>query len=163
MLADRPEETLHWGRRAAELAQRAGDDAARAHALINIGTVESGRDPDDTAALDAAHRLADACGDRHEAVRALANGAWSQLLWLRPAEARRRAEQAAGYARAHEVDTLGDYVEVTLAWLRLREGDWTAAATPTRSPGWTSWPARPTGPGSCSASSRCSSSRWSGR
>jgi DNA-binding CsgD family transcriptional regulator len=128
MLADRPEETLHWGRRAAELAQRAGDDAARAHALINIGTVESGRDPDDTAALDAAHRLADACGDRHEAVRALANGAWSQLLWLRPAEARRRAEQAAGYARAHEVDTLGDYVEVTLAWLRLREGDWAAAA-----------------------------------
>jgi len=80
------------------------------------------------ATLHAAHRAADACGDRHEAVRALVNEAWTALRWVRPAAAREAAERARAYAEAHEVDSLGSYITMTLAWLRLREGDWSAAS-----------------------------------
>jgi DNA-binding CsgD family transcriptional regulator/tetratricopeptide (TPR) repeat protein len=128
MLADDVEEALSWGRRAEEMARRLGDDAVRAHALINVGTVESHRDPDATATLEEAHRVADACGDRHEAVRALINSAWSQLLWVRPDAASRWARRAEEYAAAHEVDALGPYAAVTGAWLRLRAGEWEGAA-----------------------------------
>jgi DNA-binding CsgD family transcriptional regulator len=128
MLACRDAEALRWGRVAADMALRIGDRATHAHALVNLGTTAAHADPEDTATLAAAHAAADACGDRHEAVRALVNEAWTQLRWVRPAQAREAAERARAYAAAHEVDTLGTYVEVTLAWLRVRKGDWAAAS-----------------------------------
>ncbi|MGY1690898.1 ATP-binding protein [Geodermatophilus sp. SYSU D01105] len=128
MLADDHAECRSWGRRAAEMAQRVGDPATYAHARVNIGVTEAYEDPDATATLEEAHRAADACGERHEAVRALVNAAWAQLLWVRPDEARRLAERAREYATAHEVDQLGAYLDVTIAWLRARAGEWEAAA-----------------------------------
>lgn len=110
------------------MALRVGDEATYAHALINLGSTRAHEDPEDVAVLEQAHAAADACGDRHEAVRALINEAWTSLRWVRPAAARRAAERARAYAEAHEVDSLGDYITVTLAWLRLRDGDWSAAA-----------------------------------
>ena len=41
--------------------------------MINIGERRLHVDPDDTAMVLEAHRLADAVGDRHEATRALVN------------------------------------------------------------------------------------------
>ncbi|SDC70819.1 regulatory protein, luxR family [Geodermatophilus telluris] len=127
MLAGRSEEALAWSGRAADLALRVGDRSTHAHALVNTGKVRATRDPDDTATLEQAFAAADAAGDAHEAVRALICWAWSELLWVRPAEARRAAERALAHARQHEVDALGEYAEVTLAWLRGRAGDWAAA------------------------------------
>jgi ATP/maltotriose-dependent transcriptional regulator MalT len=110
------------------MARRVGAAATYAHAMVNIGTAESSYDPEQTATLEAAHAAADACGERHEAVRALINDAWTQLLWIRPAQAQVAAQRARDYAQLHEVDSLGTYVTVTLAWLRIREGDWGSAA-----------------------------------
>lgn len=132
MLGDDAAEARAWGRRAEELARRLGDDAVRAHALVNVGTVEAYDDPAATATLEEAHRVATACGDRHEAVRALINAAWSQLLWVRPEAAVRCAGRAQRYATAHEVDALGSYAAVTHAWLRMRAGEWEPAAAVAR-------------------------------
>ncbi len=127
MLAGRYAETRQWGRRAAELADRLGDAETVAHALVNVGTVAAMDDPGDTVTLERAHRAADECGARHEAVRALVNLAWAQLLWVRPAEAYEAVDRAHACAVAHEVDTLGEYAAVTRAWLDLRAGRWDAA------------------------------------
>jgi DNA-binding CsgD family transcriptional regulator len=131
MLGDRPEEALVWGRRAADMAQRTGAPAVHAHALVNLGTLRATRDPSDDALLLEAFAAADECGERHEAVRALINDAWAQLAAARATPARELAERAAAYAREHQVDSLGAYLGVTLAWLRLRAGEWAEAeATP---------------------------------
>ncbi|MGY1700366.1 ATP-binding protein [Geodermatophilus sp. SYSU D00766] len=127
MLAGRSEEALTWSARAADMALRAGDRATHAHALVNTGKVRATRDPDDTATIEQAFAAADGAGDPHEAVRALVCRAWSELLWVRPGPARRTAERALAYAAEHEVDALREYTEVTLAWLRAREGDWAGA------------------------------------
>jgi DNA-binding CsgD family transcriptional regulator len=127
ILAGDRDETLRWGLRAAGMAQRLGDRATHAHALINLGVVRAEDDPDDTVPLEQAHQVADGCGDRHEAVRALVNNTWAQLLWVRPEKARRAAERASAYATTHEVDSLGSYAVTTIAWLHLRAGDWEAA------------------------------------
>jgi DNA-binding CsgD family transcriptional regulator len=46
------------------------------------------------------------------------------LTWARPHEALRQAVVAFAYARKHEVHNLGSYVAITIAWLRLRAGEW---------------------------------------
>ena len=43
MLAEDNEQALAWGERALELATRLGDERTRAHALVNIGSVQAGR------------------------------------------------------------------------------------------------------------------------
>ena len=62
------------GRRAAPPAVRVGDAVTAAHAQVTTGTVESQAAPGATATLEAAHRAAAACGEHHEAVRALVDG-----------------------------------------------------------------------------------------
>ncbi|MCK6211601.1 AAA family ATPase [Georgenia sp. EYE_87] len=127
MLADRAEEALDWGGRALDLAARIGDESTRAHALVNIGSVRIEADPADTSTLEEAFRVADAAGDRHEAVRALLNLGYSLLCWARPAPALRATERAVAYADEHQVDTLLSYCRALLAWLRLRAGEWDEA------------------------------------
>jgi ATP/maltotriose-dependent transcriptional regulator MalT len=109
------------------MAQRIGARAVYAHAQVNLCTLRAKHDPADDDLLLEAFAAADACGERHEAVRALINDAWAQLAAARAGQARELAERAAGYAREHQVDSLGAYLGVTLAWLRLRAGDWAAA------------------------------------
>jgi DNA-binding CsgD family transcriptional regulator/tetratricopeptide (TPR) repeat protein len=127
MLAGRIDETLEWGNRAVDLAERLGDEAVKAHALVNIGSILFQSDPTQTATLLEAHRLADAIGDRHEAVRALLNLGYSALTWIQPAIARRYTSLAIDYAEEHQVDALLLYSRVISAWLQLREGQWAEA------------------------------------
>jgi DNA-binding CsgD family transcriptional regulator len=138
MLAEQTDEALAWGGRALELAVALGDERIRAHALINIGGARLHVDPDDTATMLEAHAIADAAGDRNEALRALVNLGYSLMCWVRPEEARRYAEQALAYASEHEVQTWvrpdrhevqarSPYAAALLAWLRLRAGDWGSA------------------------------------
>jgi DNA-binding CsgD family transcriptional regulator/tetratricopeptide (TPR) repeat protein len=126
MLADDAEATLAWGERALGLATQLGDESTRAHALVNIATARLNVDGS-TAPLLEAHDAAEAAGDRHEAARALDNLGYSLLVWARPAEALRYAEQAAAYGAGHEVLIIASYAAVVTAWLRLRGGEWAEA------------------------------------
>jgi DNA-binding CsgD family transcriptional regulator/tetratricopeptide (TPR) repeat protein len=128
MLAEDVDGTLLWGNQALNLATRFGDVGVRAHALVNIGTVRMqmgyGAAP---AQLLEAHAIADAAGDRHEAVRALTNLAYTLMCWVVPGEALRYARRALSYAEQYEVDAFASYLRTTIAWLRLRSGAWDEA------------------------------------
>jgi DNA-binding CsgD family transcriptional regulator/tetratricopeptide (TPR) repeat protein len=132
MLSASTDEALKWGQRAVVLADRLDAASVKAHALVNIGSVRMQTDPGDTAVLLEAHRIADAAGDRHEAVRALINLGYTAMEWVLPETANRYIAEAIAYAEAHEVDALGLYAKVTAAWLLLRGGDWAAAESTAR-------------------------------
>jgi DNA-binding CsgD family transcriptional regulator/tetratricopeptide (TPR) repeat protein len=124
MLAEDADQALAWGEQALELATRLGDESTRAHALVNIGTARNQLDYRDVATLLEAHEIADAAGDRHEATRALANLSYTLMLWVRADDALRYAEQALAYAQRYEMQTFEPYVAMTIAWLKLRAGEW---------------------------------------
>jgi DNA-binding CsgD family transcriptional regulator/tetratricopeptide (TPR) repeat protein len=127
MLAADMQPALEWGERARALAERLGAERARAHALVNLGSVAVDLDPERVADLLEAHEVAHAIGDRHEAARALVNLAYSMLAWVRPEQALRFADRGVAYAREHEVHALAAYVDTVRVWLRVRAGDWGAA------------------------------------
>jgi predicted ATPase/DNA-binding CsgD family transcriptional regulator len=127
MLAEDSRQAIDWGEKALELALRLGDDATHRHALVNIGTAGLQLHPGAAAALLDAFAIADAAGDREEAVRALANLAMSLFWWARPEESLAHAERALAYARDHEVHHLASYTASTVAWLQLRAGEWDEA------------------------------------
>ena len=127
MLAEDTGPALRWGERALDLAERLGDEQARAHALVNLGSVLIDGSRESTSALLEAHAVADAAGERHEAGRALVNLAYALLAWAEPAASRRYAEQALAYTRRYEVHALASYAATTIAWLRLRAGEWDEA------------------------------------
>ena len=74
-----------------------------------------------------AHAVAHAAGEREEAGRALGNLGYVLMTWVEPEPAWRYAVEALSYAREHEVQNLVSYIEMMLAWLRLRRGEWAAA------------------------------------
>ena len=127
MLAEDAEPALEWGKRALKLATGLGDDATRAHALVNIGTAEVNLDGRRIEALLDAHAVADDAGDHHEAARALDNLGMSLLHWVRPEESLRYAQQAVSYGEEHELLIIASYAATVIAWLRLRAGEWAEA------------------------------------
>lgn len=127
MLAGNVAQTVEWGDKAADLARRLGADAVLVHALINLGSARIQVDPERTEQLLEAHRLADALGDRHEAVRAKLNLGYSAIAWARPDIAWPYTKRAVAYAEEHQVDTLLQYTLAMTAWLLLRQGDWSEA------------------------------------
>jgi DNA-binding CsgD family transcriptional regulator/tetratricopeptide (TPR) repeat protein len=127
MLAEDVEQVLAWGTRALELAARLGDESTRAHALVNLACARLQLSQHETGGLLEAHRFADAVGNREDATRALGNLGYVLLTWAEPEGARRYAERALAYAEEHEVHTYVSYVTTTLAWLRLRAGEWDEA------------------------------------
>ena len=133
MLADDGEEALGWGRRALDLATRLGDDATRAHAVVNMACAKVQMDPEETGALLQAHRLADAAGEREDATRALGNLGYVLMTWARPESGLEYSQQALDYAATHEVHTYVSYVRTGMAWMRLRGGDWDEAERTARS------------------------------
>jgi DNA-binding CsgD family transcriptional regulator/tetratricopeptide (TPR) repeat protein len=127
MLAEQAEEALAWGERALELAVRLRDERTRAHALVNIGSARIMLDPGERSTLLEAHAVADAAGDRQEAMRALGNLGFSLMWSVEPEPALRYEQQALAYAEEHEVHNLGSYVATMVAWLGLRAGEWEEA------------------------------------
>lgn len=127
MLAEDSRPALEWGDRALDLATRLGDDSTRAHALVNIGSARVQLAHDDIELLLEAHEVADAAGNREEAVRALNNLGYSLMCWADPVPAVEYSTRALAYAEEHEAHTYVSYVRTTLAWLRLRAGDWEEA------------------------------------
>jgi DNA-binding CsgD family transcriptional regulator len=133
MLAQDTGQALVWGHRALELATRLGDERTRAHALVNLGTARTQVDYEEGGALLEAHAVADAAGESEEAARALGNLGFVLMTWVQPEPAWRYSVEALSYAREHEVHNLASYIEMMLAWLRLRRGEWTAAERAARS------------------------------
>lgn len=131
-LAENNRVALVWGERALDLAARLGDEGTQANVMVNIGSVRVDMDHRETSSLLEAHAMADAVGDRHEATRALGNLGYALMSWVQPEPALRYARQALAYAEEHEVHNLASYVAVTLAWLRLRAGEWAEAERMTR-------------------------------
>jgi predicted ATPase len=127
MNAEDVDATRAWGDRALALATRLRDDCTRAHALVNLGSAELQLDSGATGALLEAHAAAAAAGDQYEATRALCNLAFSLLRWVRPQEALGYAQRALAYAEEHEVHATASYAAATIAWLRLRAGEWEEA------------------------------------
>ncbi len=132
MLAQDTEQAFLWGDLALALASRLGDESTRAHALVSLGTARLQLDSGETAVLLEAHAVADAAADRHEATRALENLGYTLMYWAKPEPACRYLEQALAYAREYEVHNMVAYIVPSLAWLRLRAGDWDAAERTTR-------------------------------
>ena len=127
------EQALEWGERALELAIRLGDESTRAHVLVNIGSIRLDVDHRQTSPLLEAHAVADAVGEpargdpcaRQPRLRAHVLGAAGAGAPLRGARRSRTREE-------NEVHNLASYVATTLAWLRLRAGDWDEAERITR-------------------------------
>jgi predicted ATPase len=132
MLAEDAAEALAWGDRALDLASRLGDEATRAHALVNVASAKVQLDHLDDGAMLEAHRVADAAGSRHEAARALSNLGFAMLRWVQPDRAARYARQAVDYAERHEEHQYRSYATTVGAWVRLRAGDWDDAERITR-------------------------------
>ena len=61
-----------------------------------------------------------------------ANLGYTLMYWVKPEPALRYAQQGLDYARAHELHNLGSYIATTIAWLRLRAGEWDEAERVTR-------------------------------
>lgn len=127
MLADDRPRCVEWGERALELATRLGDEQTRAHALVNLGSVQAQLEPGATAALLEAHAVAHRSGEREQATRALTNLAFSSMRWARTDAALAYADRARAYAEEHEAHNFASYNAITTAWLCLRRGDWDAA------------------------------------
>jgi predicted ATPase/DNA-binding CsgD family transcriptional regulator len=131
-LAEYNDQALVWGERALELATRLGDDRTRAHVLVNLANVRVDVDPEQAPALVEAHAFADAIGDAHEATRALGNLGYALMSWAQPEPATAYSREALAYAERNELHSLASYVAMTLAWLRLRAGDWEEAEASAR-------------------------------
>jgi DNA-binding CsgD family transcriptional regulator/tetratricopeptide (TPR) repeat protein len=131
-LEEENRQALVWGERARELATRLGDDATLAHVLVNVGSVRLDVDHRETAPLLEAHAFADSVAEHHEAARALGNLGYALMSWAQPEHALRFAERGLEYAEANEMHNLASYIAVTIAWLRLRAGEWDEAERMTR-------------------------------
>jgi DNA-binding CsgD family transcriptional regulator/tetratricopeptide (TPR) repeat protein len=127
MLAQDVHGAVEWGNRALELASRLGDESTRLHALVNIATARTLLDPANTDALVEAFSAADAAGEWEEAVRALANLAFTLMTWIQPGPALEYADRAAVYGEEHELPNMASYARTSRAWLLLRAGEWEEA------------------------------------
>jgi len=131
-LAEYNDHALEWGERALDLATKLGDERTQAHVLVNLGSIRVDVDPRQVSALLEAHEFAHEVGEKHEAARALVNLGYALMSWGQPEPAARYARRALVYAEQNEVYNLASYIGVTIAWLRLRAGEWAEAEAITR-------------------------------
>jgi DNA-binding CsgD family transcriptional regulator len=128
MLAQRNEEAIMLGHRAAGVAEALGDTETVVHAQVNIGTALTRTDLE--AGLDLllrTARTADEHGYDDSMCRALLNATWQCMAYHRIPAASRLVEQAMALARDRELTLYADYLHVTRALLALATGDFATA------------------------------------
>jgi DNA-binding CsgD family transcriptional regulator/tetratricopeptide (TPR) repeat protein len=128
MLAQRNEEAIMLGHRAAKVAEALGDTETVVHAQVNIGTALTRTDLE--AGLDLllrTARTADEHGYDDSMCRALVNATWQCMTDHRIPAASELVEQAMALARDRELSLYVDYLHVTRALLALATGDFTGA------------------------------------
>ena len=127
MLQRELDEAQHWGAMALELADAVGDNETKIQARVTLATGNLLVDPGAFEDLYAAHAAAHAAGDREEATRALANLAYTYLVWGVAGPALAVAREGIAYAEKYEVHHMSPYNFLTAAWLDLRAGRWAEA------------------------------------
>ncbi len=128
MLAWRSADALVWGERAITLARDLGDRETLAHGLTNVGTARAwSGDPAGRALLEEATAIATAGGDHDNAVRAIVNLAWGDLLQRRYADAAAGITRGLAFARSNDLRAYDQYLLGMRAWSRLERGDWAGA------------------------------------
>lgn len=128
MLAHESEPAIRWAAKAIETAERVGDDAARAHALNNLGSARcrSGR-PDGLDMLLESLQLSLSEGLDEHAGRAYANSIWVCLDARRYEDAERLLRDGLRFAAERELHGDEHYMTAERAWLRFDRGEWAAA------------------------------------
>lgn len=128
MLADDEAGATHWGRRAITMATSLGDDAIRAHALINVGTAQfksgqlAGKQMiEEGMAIAAAHGMDD------DVARAQANLAWTSLDQRDLSEAERIVGQALAFTAERDLPVMELYLRTIRGRTLTDRGDWDAA------------------------------------
>ena len=89
-------------------------------------------DPSELTILHEAHAVAHAANEPYEATRALNNISYTLMCWAKAPQAAQYAQRTIDYAVEHEVHNLASYATTTMAWLRLRAGEWDEAERTTQ-------------------------------
>jgi DNA-binding CsgD family transcriptional regulator/tetratricopeptide (TPR) repeat protein len=129
MLSHRGDETLRWGTRAIELAERVDAPVALRVALNSVGTVQLAcfENPEGIELLERAIRLAAADGDDWEVGRALSNLGAALTELRRYEEAAGYLEQAVSFGEEHDLDGVTGQAKAELAKIRFEQGRWDEA------------------------------------
>lgn len=129
MLALELDQTIAWGTRAIELAERLGDTECMVHALNNVGSArivegdEQGRSD-----LERSLRIALKNGYEDHVARAYTNLGSCYCERYRFADALGYLEAGIGYCREHDLDYLGAYMQAYKARVLLHRGRWSEAS-----------------------------------
>jgi DNA-binding CsgD family transcriptional regulator/tetratricopeptide (TPR) repeat protein len=128
MLAAQTAETVAWGERAIDLAERLDDRETLASALNNVGTAQllSGAE-EGRAALERSLAISLESGAEDHVVRALTNLAASATMTKDPARAERYLDQALSYCAERDLDASELHVIGWLALASLDGGRWREA------------------------------------
>ncbi len=129
LYADQFDETIHWGSRAIELAERLGDLETLAHALTNIGMVEMkhGKHAEGQPKLERGLQLSLDHGFHYHAARAFIDLAIG-LSYLRDyTSALHRFEEALAYCSQHDLDYWHTVALGNRALYRIEHGQWNEA------------------------------------
>lgn len=128
MLAQRDDEAIELGERAAAIARAVGDAETVVNAGVNIGSALAHTDLDaGVALLESTARSAAEQGFDDPAGRALINAAWMTLDQHRLEAADRLIGRALAFADDHELSLYTAYLQVMRALLALSRGDLAAA------------------------------------
>jgi len=128
MLASDRAETIAWGGRAIELAERLDDREILAHALNNVGSVEVRTgNPEGRAKLERSLELALDGGFQEHAARAYTNLAMIGIANYDGEPGRSALDAGIDFCREHDLDSWHDYLLGWRARVQLERGDWDAA------------------------------------
>ncbi len=128
MLAGETASAVAWGERAIALAEALDEPEILVHALTNVGTArlmagdERGRDE-----LERGLALARAAGFEEHVTRALTNLSWHAVHARDLPRAEAYLADAITFTTDHDLDSLRHYLLALRGYLRLLQGDWTAA------------------------------------
>jgi DNA-binding CsgD family transcriptional regulator len=129
MLADEADETVEWGLRAIELAERVGDTDALVHALNNVGVVELSRgNPAGREKLERSLALAEEADLVTDAGRAYINLTATHARRQEWAEADRHIEAGVEYCRERGLEAWLNSLIAGRAESELFQGRWDDAA-----------------------------------
>ena len=127
--ADDAEQTLAWGERAIELAQRLGDTEVLVHALNSLGTMEFvAGSPDGEMKLERSLRAAKEAGLDEQVARGLCNLAWAATRLRRYALADRHLEAGLEYYAQRDFMLWQPYLLALRARAQLEQGRWVEAS-----------------------------------
>jgi DNA-binding CsgD family transcriptional regulator/tetratricopeptide (TPR) repeat protein len=128
MLSRRYDDTVRWGTRAIEVAERVGAPAALRMALNSLGAIHLMFDEmEGIDELERAVALAVTDGDDFEAGRALGNLGAALAEIRRYEQAAAYLERAIAFAQDHDLDGLQGHATAELANARFEQGKWDEA------------------------------------